>query len=302
MVVGAGVLLCGVSNVGAAIQTVADPTLPTPEEAAVFTVNVFDTNVVTNTGQRGVANTRNIRQTFQLDETIAVSDIIIGLDVVNPTDGLDVRIYEVNDVNGTWAPGNLVRELEFLSPANSSQWLGISFTDGDEFELMARNTGAQGYGIELHDLTEGANLGPVTHTLVDNTDFYPNGRYYSESGGGGFEFRDLGIILIGGDATPRIPGDVNGDMMVDIEIDLAAIAANFRTAGNRSLGDLTGNGFIDFDDFDQWKQNFDGAFPEGFSLDFANVPEPGSALLALVAMLGLAPVAGCRQRAARRCD
>ncbi len=43
--------------------------------------------------------------------------------------------------------------------------------------------------------------------------------------------------------------------------DLQIIAANFRKAGAREMGDLTGNGFVDFDDFGQWKQFYTGPRP-----------------------------------------
>jgi hypothetical protein len=293
-------LLVGVTISNAAITQVAPAQLD--PDATLFTLNAEDFAPA----QRNVAADRNLRQSFQYSgPPISIEDVRLGFNIESATGGLELRVYEVADTNAEpWAPGNLIYD-RVISFASDSMPTGtgtqILLTGGDTFILPGVAAPA-GYAIEVSNNDDTTNLGPFRHSN-DGTDNYAGGKYYSEGGGSpGGGLRDLGISLEGVLTTPLTPGDVNGDMMVDIEIDLAAIAANFRTAGNRSLGDLTGNGFIDFDDFDQWKQNFDGAFPEGFSLDFANVPEPGSALLALVAMLGLAPVAGCRPRAARRCD
>src|SRR5262245_15490725 len=78
-----------------------DPTYP--PEAIVFTVDPEGKD----TNQRGIAGTRNLRQTFLVPTTFDVARIVAGINVDNTaavTSGLQVRIFEVADVlAGTWA-------------------------------------------------------------------------------------------------------------------------------------------------------------------------------------------------------
>jgi hypothetical protein len=98
------------------------------------------------------------------------------------------------------------------------------------------------------------------------------------------------VDYMGGPGVPIIPGDTDGDSVVEFE-DFEPIRANFReTVASRSEGDLVRNGVVDFDDFRQWKTAFTGAGGSlaGIDLGFgANVPEPSSVALALVVLLGL---------------
>ena len=55
--------------------------------------------------------------------------------------------------------------------------------------------------------------------------------------------------------TPGIPGDVNGDGLVNFE-DLAVILAQFGMIGEALQGDLTGDGFVNFDDLAIVLSNF----------------------------------------------
>jgi len=82
------------------------------------------------------------------------------------------------------------------------------------------------------------------------------------------------------------PGDVNcmGGVTID---DLNIIAAHFRQNGSREEGDLTGNGFVDFDDFGQWKQYYTGPGLGAEAFAFLSVPEPGSLSLLFVGVVGL---------------
>jgi hypothetical protein len=247
--------------------------------------------------QRGIATTaaqghRHLRQTFQLSQDINVAQIIFGVDIENPTAGLQLKFYEVADVSAAWNPGSLVKELTFPTLVDSTNWLGINFTGGDVFSLPARATGTTGYGIEYADNTEivGTTLGQLRMTN-DGMSHYAGGQYYSESAG--FATRDTGLILVASTETPCDPGDVNCDTDVN-EIDLGIIAAHFRQNGAREDGDLTGNGFIDFDDFDQWKKNFLGA--GGGAGSIGGVPEPASALLVACGAAGLLSLTGQRRR------
>ncbi|TWT36981.1 hypothetical protein KOR34_19270 [Posidoniimonas corsicana] len=93
------------------------------------------------------------------------------------------------------------------------------------------------------------------------------------------------------------PGDVDcmGGVTLD---DLAIIAANFRTSNFREFGDLTGDGFVDFDDFGEWKDNYTGSL-EGVDLSFLSSPAPEPSASMLVATLLVSCIG--RRRSAHPC-
>ena len=75
----------------------------------------------------------------------------------------------------------------------------------------------------------------------------------------GSNILSLAEVQVWTTAPPLGPGDVdgiNGVTLADFEI----IRQNFLTSvTQRTEGDLTGDGFVDFDDFRQWKQNYPSA-------------------------------------------
>jgi hypothetical protein len=75
-----------------------------------------------------------------------------------------------------------------------------------------------------------------------------------------------------------LPGDVNGDTLVN-DADFNIIRDHLFTSGNRSQGDLTNDGTVDFRDFRAWKIAHEGA---GSGATFSAVPEPTSAVLILI--------------------
>jgi hypothetical protein len=83
-----------------------------------------------------------------------------------------------------------------------------------------------------------------------------------------------------------IPGDVNGDLVVNTS-DYQIIRNNFQITGaTRAQGDLNGDGSVSFTDFRIWKNNkVPGSGAEIGLLDFA-APEPSSAVLVLFAIVG----------------
>jgi hypothetical protein len=96
-------------------------------------------------------------------------------------------------------------------------------------------------------------------------------------------------FMIGGCGPPLVPGDTDGDGIVELT-DFDPIRANFRKSVTaRTQGDLVPNGIVDFADFEQWKTAFAGGGGSlaGLDLGFANVPEPGACALLIFAMCSL---------------
>ncbi|MEM7311736.1 MAG: LamG domain-containing protein [Planctomycetota bacterium] len=90
-----------------------------------------------------------------------------------------------------------------------------------------------------------------------------------------------GLDAAGNVFTEFLDGDVNLDNLVDL-VDFEIIRDNFyMDVTTREEGDLTADGFVDFDDFDQWKTAA-GALGEGVF-----IPEPAGMSLAWMALLGL---------------
>lgn len=113
---------------------------------------------------------------------------------------------------------------------------------------------------------------------------------------GGFAFDNV-LVMSGVSFDQNIPpqgkpGDVDGDMDVDMD-DFAIIQGHFQQAVTmRTEGDLTFDNFVDFRDFRQWKS---AATPAAIAEWAAlGVPEPSALLLA-----GLAAAAGAATRRRR---
>jgi hypothetical protein len=98
---------------------------------------------------------------------------------------------------------------------------------------------------------------------------------------------------------PLVLGDTDGDGIPEPE-DLTPIRMNYLTAQTlRTAGDLTGDSFVDFADFRQWKTAIlsGGGSLADVDLSFLSVPEPSAAFLAFLGMSVLAagrPTRRCR--------
>jgi hypothetical protein len=80
--------------------------------------------------------------------------------------------------------------------------------------------------------------------------------------------------------TAPIPGDVNGDRLVD-SVDFDIIRNNFLlSATTKEEGDLNRDGLVEFADFRIWKNNV----PPGIG-NAVNIPEPGTLILSQCALL-----------------
>ncbi len=304
---GALVLLLGLAcSARAAVTAIGDPEDGYGLTPNVFTVDPFAATTAAN-ANRGIANTRKLRQTFKNPSTINVGEINISFDVTGGSTiggagdtGLRLAFYEVDDVlSSNWTPGTLIKEIT-LQPGNmpgTSQVLRFDLTGGDVFSLPQRDAGTAGYGLEIstpNSLSSDGNPG-VLYFANDGTpvDYYSDGRYYTESNTASSSYRDVGLSILASTEIPAAPGDVNRDTFVDT-VDLGIIAAHFRQNGGHDEGDLTGNGFVDFDDFGQWKQYYTGPALGAGAFAFLSVPEPASMSLLFVGVAGL--FGGARRR------
>ncbi|MGI9455221.1 MAG: PEP-CTERM sorting domain-containing protein, partial [Aeoliella sp.] len=116
---------------------------------------------------------------------------------------------------------------------------------------------------------------PLGNTLgaIDGLEFGSNGGFESQA------YVDSGDFV-----PPPMPGDVNGDLVVDIN-DFNVIQMNYgMTGASRMQGDLTNDTNVDLFDFKQWKSNRTAG---AGSVEFANVPEPASLVLLVCSAVGL---------------
>jgi uncharacterized protein (TIGR03382 family) len=297
----AGVLLCGVFGLllatpvsRAAVTFSVDPPYPVGADLGAFTLDPEGLG----TAQRGIAGTRLLRQTFQVDQTFFVGGAVLAADMNGADGGMILSFYEVADVNAnTWVPlGNPLKRITIpagVDLPDTTVRLGLELTGSDSFTLPQRNTGVEGYGIEISNADEMTTIGLIRHSN-DGVDNYAFGKFYTESGNQSSATRDWGISLVTTDIEPPGPGDVNEDFNVDLA-DLTIIRTNFgNSVAGRTQGDLSGDGLVFFDDFREWKDNYPPANPS--AAISAQVPEPGSSLLVLVGWLA------CLAAPWRRCQ
>jgi hypothetical protein len=185
-----------------------------------------------------------------------------------------------NSVNNTLGgPGvNANGEFrEFLYNPAAANWLTLTM-NGDYTLGATPGTGtfvassaalAQG-SAPMSDLT-----GPITafglwrNTAINNSRF---DTYTIESAG-----------------PPPLPGDTDGDGIAgEFPDDFEPIRANFReSVTGRSMGDLTGDGLVNFADFREWKAVHlgGGGSLAGLDMSFGtSVPEPSSTALICIAV------------------
>jgi hypothetical protein len=202
LVLAGGVLLTTVA-LRADITLSIDPNYPSTP--ALFTLDPEPLTVA----QRGIAGTRQLRQTFQLSQSLSVSDITLSL-ALNGTDGgLLLSFYQVDDVNAaSWTAGSLVKTLTIgtnVDLPSTTARLGLTLTGGDIFTLPQRDSGTAGYGIEIANVDGVSTVGNIRHSN-NGSDNFLNGKYYTETGAqSGTGNRDFGVALVGTSAIPE-PG------------------------------------------------------------------------------------------------
>ncbi len=101
-----------------------------------------------------------------------------------------------------------------------------------------------------------------------------------------------GLVLSPGPfVNPAVDGDFNSDGVIDSS-DATILQDNMFTAGGTSIGDITGNGFVDFDDLAVFAPIYEAAN----AAPAASVPEPASFGLASLAVVALLSVRRRRNR------
>jgi hypothetical protein len=121
------------------------------------------------------------------------------MDTSGTDGGIIVNLFEVDDVNATtFTPGNLIKTLTVPTSVDipdSMSRLGLRLTDSDVFLLPQRNTGTQGYGLEISNADNTTTIGQIRHSN-SGTDEFLGGKYYTETGGqSGTGNRDFGVAL-----------------------------------------------------------------------------------------------------------
>lgn len=188
-------LLVAAARLEADVLLTVDPAYPVAPAVATTDPEAF------SPGARGITTTRQLRQTFQLTQSIDVEEIVLSFAASGTDGGLIVRFYEIADVNATtWSPGALVHTLSLdtgVDLPSSVVRLGISLSGGDTFTLPARSAGAIGYGIEISNFDGTSNIGSLRHSN-NGVDHYVAGKFYTEGGGeSGAGERDIGLTLTG---------------------------------------------------------------------------------------------------------
>jgi hypothetical protein len=285
------VLLCSGPTASAAVTLGVDPAIPATPAVATIDPEMFVPN------QRGVSGTRQLRQTFQNPAEFIVGEIILAMDSSGADGGLVLDFYEVADINaGTWSPlGNAIETIMLPTTTDlpdTTSRIGFTLTESNLFTLPARNTGTEGYGIEISNVDQIANIGNMRHSNSGTNEF-ALGRYYDENGnapGGGN--RDLGVWLVATTAPPPLAGDTDGDGLVELIDDLNPIRMHYlQSVTMRSQGDLTGDDRVTFADFREWKTAFlmGGGSLADVDVGFlsGSVPEPSTFALAFVLLISL---------------
>ena len=251
-----------------------------------------------NNNQGGVVNFDTITNTID-QANFKQFDAAFGTDLA--------FTLSVNRIN---APGDNTSGLNtnsnntVLSGAN---YLGISgnaaFTIAfsrplKEFGISAVSRGAQRTGTMTITYTDASTFvfpSQIIGATNDDTFFghvAPAGKkissfsWLSAPAGDFVRWDDLGFVV-----ANFQPGDVDGDLDVDIN-DYNIIRDNLGSTGVAiSNGDLTGDGTVNLLDFEQWKKNFPHAAPPGAGAAAVlggggAVPEPSSVVLMLLGVAG----------------
>jgi hypothetical protein len=189
------------------------------------------------------------------------------------------------------------QQRELLGAADRSQWIDF---DGD------------GIVSDPDAATEGrvSSITTTAWTLVETVYEIDAVNHFLGIGGAAFGAGDVTVVetiqftmFVGDFANTNVTGDGNGgvllmdNMFIEVFKDVASVTPNTNPDPDATVaGDFDGDGDVDGADFLDW-QRTDGTpagltqwqsnYPSPLSAAVAAVPEPASALLTLLAALGL---------------
>ena len=252
-----------------------------------FAVSAFEGQVSITESLTGAG----ILSIFGIDALVAAQSdmmaggpIMIGPEAEGFTVGGDFTLTDTGSIRlglGVGETGSEVHDVPIVGAADLSGTIIVDFFSGGTVPLTPMD------GDMYTILTAG---GGITATL----DGMPGSLMFDLP----FLGPDLGLIpnvdLLGGtiilevidtSVSPIIGGDLNGDGIVDTE-DLLIFLANEGNPGG--LGDINMDGVVDGLDLVIIQMQFGGApMPVPGAVSSASVPEPASALLALMAFASL---------------
>jgi len=195
-------------------------------------------------------------QTYFL--TVSVAGRFSGF---NSTAGATIALASV--------PSGTAGDIELANPAN---WLASQAIDFATLQSVGN-----AFANYQTSFTTGASGGAIGRQLVAILMSQDNPGFNNPIG-----FDNVRVNT----GTLCEPGDVNCDGSVDIVTDFAAIRDHFRlSVSGRSMGDLSGDGVVNFTDFREWKSNYTGSGIASFDAPLA-VPEPAAAHLLLLGVVG----------------
>jgi hypothetical protein len=194
------------------------------------------------------------------------------------------------NTNALAGNGTLLASLPSLVTATPAGQVGMVIGEFPRGSLMGNAAGDVQMGNRLVFLSGSRESGTAPTNVADVAgifDLTPTGA----------QMLRQAVTYIASAPAPVI-GDVNGNGVADIN-DYAVIRDNFNKPGNKSQGDLTGDGQVSFQDFRFWK---DFRTDAGVGSDAEllaglgqAVPEPTSVFLAMLGAVALAAV-GRRRR------
>ena len=238
-----------------------------------------------NGGTRPVQVARNVILNNGVEPStgaIMSSRLVLTLDEAPAVDGggvpIDLGLFDSNFDIGFGDNGGFVDGFGDVNNDGLNDAVFAS-EDGSEFYLEGATVSAV-FGGARYDWTISYS-GNITWADEDNSVV----ASITGSGTGG----DIVLIGLGSEIVgPTLMADFNGDGSVDL-LDLDILGSNFGMPGDGTTGDADGNGTVDLLDLDILGGEFGMSAANG-----AAVPEPGAALLALIASVGLRPRRGAR--------